>query len=130
MPILALQDHVKLAQVLVWEVDEKAAAVAMEQIHGIITNRGQPRAHHRGDWASLAAEIRRIDPKGKLRIMIAAGAPCPDYSRITDPDPRGIQNLEPPFCIDLDPLLFSWTRPAQLDPPQCFLVGSTTFFVW
>ena len=42
--------------------------------------------------------------------------------------PGGIQNLEPPFCIDLEPLLFSWTRPAQLDPPQCFLVGSTTLF--
>ena len=49
---------------------------------------------------------------------------CPAY-----PDPGGIQNLEPPFCIDLEKLLFSWTRPTQLDPPHS--VGpAPVFFSW
>ena len=59
------------------------------------------------------------------RVRTSFHRPDPDLATQT---PGGIQNLEPPFCIDLEPLLFSWTRPAQLDPPQCFLVGSTTLF--
>ena len=44
VPILALQDHVKVTHTLVWEVDEKVAAVAMTQVKGIITKRlaGRP----------------------------------------------------------------------------------------
>ena len=70
----------------------------------IITNRGDVTAE---TGASLAAEIRRIDPRGKLRIMIAAGAPCLDYSRITDgPGRQGDQGqLFGTMCDLLDDFL-------------------------
>ena len=104
VPILALQEHVKLAHVLIWEVDEQAAAVTLSQVKGTITNRGDITAE---TGASLAEAVMQIDPSGKLRIMIAGGAPCPDYSRITEgPGREGNQGqLFGTMCDLLDDLL-------------------------
>ena len=76
----------------------------MSQIEGIISNRGDITAE---TGASLAAEIHRIDPSGELRIVIAGGAPCPDYSRITEgPGREGEQGqLFAIMCDLLDDLL-------------------------
>ena len=79
-----------VAGYLAWEIDEACKALTSQAFQ----------AEHRGDFSSdnpedVAARIAEIDPDQEAVILMCAGPPCPDYSRITEgPGKEGTEGIK------------------------------------
>ena len=76
-------------QGLAWEIDPDLVAFSSKQF---------PNMEHRGDIDSdepsaVVERLRQLDPACKATVIIAAGPPCPDHSRIRS-DAPGSQGSE------------------------------------
>ena len=88
---------------LAWEIDPDLVAFSSKQF---------PNMEHRGDIDSdepsaVVERLRQLDPACKATVIIAAGPPCPDHSRIRS-DAPGSQGSEGPSSSASRTLSRSW----------------------
>ncbi len=87
-----------------------------------VTTYWHPRVRHRGDFtkdsvSDVAELIRSIDPDNDAMLLITAGPPCPDFSRIRSrsaPGHRGTEGQKfGQFCEFTDQLEYELSRQAH-----------------
>ncbi|CAE7364819.1 Dnmt3b [Symbiodinium sp. CCMP2592] len=94
---------VRIRALFVWEIDAAAVRVSNTLFKGLRFQRGDLEAD---DATTVAHMLQQMDPGARSPILVLAGPPCPDYSRLKEGDGRQGKTgrLFQPFCDFLDAL--------------------------
>ncbi|CAE7552837.1 Dnmt3b [Symbiodinium sp. CCMP2592] len=94
---------VRIRALFVWEIDAAAVRVSNTLFKGLRFQRGDLEAD---DAATVAHMLQQMDPGARSPILVLAGPPCPDYSRLKEGDGRQGKTgrLFQTFCDFLDAL--------------------------